>query len=147
MLIIAVLLVCFFDLFIVLLIPSTETMIFTTDGSAARYAVDFSALFIGLWALYFEGWRSCQSRWLLALMLFLVVSHFHAVNIHFEGAFIPNDLAIYDYKPMLECLIFFMMFMGIYSMKLQEDTVVKIKSSLSWVAIIYGLFAILQRLG
>lgn len=147
MLIAVLWLVFFFDLVIVLLIPSTETMIFTTDGSAARYSADFFAMLIGLYVLYQQGWKKLPSKWLMAFLVFMMVSHFHAINIHFDGAFIPTDLAIYDYKPMLECLMFFIMFMGIYTMKLTEQNIAKIKQSLCWIAVVYGIFSVLQRLG
>jgi hypothetical protein len=147
MLPIALYIVLFFDLLIMLLVPSTATLIFVPDGTAAWYVTDFVALFIGLHALYYTGWKKAPSAYLLAFMLFMLISHFHAINLHFEGTFIPNDLAIFDYKPMFDCLILFIMFMGIYSMTLSENAIQTIKKTLSWSAVGYAAFAILQRVG
>jgi hypothetical protein len=147
MLPIALCIVLFFDLLIMLLVPSTATLIFVPAGTTAWYVTDFVALFIGLHVLYYNGWKKAPSSWLLAFILFMLISHFHAVNIHFEGAFIPSDLAIFDYKPMFDCLVLFIMFMGIYSMNLNENAIQKIKKTLSWAAIAYAAFAILQRVG
>lgn len=144
---ICIIVVCFFDFLIALLTPSTETMIFVTDGSAARYGVDFIGLLVGMIALYKYGFVKLNNKPLIALMLFLIVSHFHAVNIHFAGAFIPNDMAIYDYKPMMECVLFFMMFMGILSLPIMKLDIDKVKETIAWTGTAYGLISIMQRFG
>lgn len=139
--------VCFFDALILLCIPTSETVIFTTDGSAARYAVDLCALAIGLFSMYQNGWKKLPSIEMGILLIIMLISHFHAPNINFQSLFIPKDHAIFDYKPMFEVVLFFMMFMGIYSMEITKERLYKIRQALVWIVTIYGVYAIFQRFG
>lgn len=144
---IALWLVCFFDAIILLCLPTAEKIMFSSDGSAARYIVDLMALGIGLTVLFTNGWKKLPSKALGLLLGLMLVSHFHAPNIQFQSTFLPPDHAIFDYKPMFEVLLFFVMFMGIYSMEIGDKLKNLIRQTLVWIPTIYAGFAILQRLG
>lgn len=144
---IALWVVCFFDAIILLCLPTAEKLMLSTDGSAARYVVDSMALGIGILVLSVSGWKKLPNITIGWILILMVVSHFHAPNIVFESIFLPHDHAIFDYKPMFELVLFFMMFMGIYSMEISVGVNNLINKSIVWIATIYGFFAVLQRFG
>lgn len=137
-------LVCFYDAIILLLLPSTTTILFPPDGSTVRYIVNFLAVGVGMLALVKHGFRCIPSKAIALFVLAMIISAVHSPNISMESTFIPHDSGIFNYKPMFECLVFFIMFMGIYSLKTDDN---KIFSSLAWIAALYGAYIIFQRLG
>lgn len=139
--------VCFFDALILLCLPTSEKLIFSTDGSAARYVVDFMCLAIGLTVLFTQGWKKLPSKAIGVMLLVMLVSHFHSPHIIFDGTFLPPDHAIFNYKPMFEAILFFMLFMGIVSMKITTDIKDIIRQTFVWIPTIYAAFAVLQRAG
>lgn len=144
---IALWLVCFFDALILLCLPTAEKIIFSTDGSAARYVVDLMCLAIGLIVLFTNGWQKLPSKLIGILLGFMLISHFHAPNITFDSLFMPKDHAIFDYKPMFEAILFFILFMGVYSMDISIRIRSLIRKSLVLIPTIYAGVAILQRFG
>ncbi len=144
---IALWVICFFDAIILLCLPTTEKVFFSTEGGAARYVVDFVAMAIGLFVLHKNGFEKVTNKYIALFLLLMIASHFHAPNIKFESIFLPNDHAIFDYKPAFEVLILFIMFLGIMSLKITAEMKYLIRKSLVWIPTIYGIFSVLQRFG
>lgn len=144
---IALWIVCFYDAIIMLLLPSSVQFILGTDGSAARYVVDITAIVITGYVLTNKGFNRLENKWILAFILLLIVSHFHSPNINFESTFIPKDMAIYNYKPLFEITIFFLMFLAISSIEITQSMLSKLFKSLCWISVIYSIYIILQRIG
>lgn len=144
---IALWIVCFYDAIVMLLLPSSVNFILGTDGSAARYVVDFMALAIAGYVLCVNGFNKLENKWIAIFILTMVVSHFHSPNINFQSVFIPKDMALYNYKPMFETLIFLFLFIGIMSIKFTQNSINKIFKSLCWIAVIYSIYIIFQKFG
>lgn len=144
---IAVYLVFFYDAIILLLLPSTSNLIFAPDGSAARYIVNILCVSAGMYALMTKGFKVLPNKALAGLLLVMVISAAHSPNISFESTFIPKDSGIYNYKPMLESVLLFLLFMGVYSIELTEKVVARIIKSLAWVGTIYGAYILFQKAG
>lgn len=138
--------VFFYDAILLLMLPSTANLILATDGSIPSFVTCLSALAIGMMGLN-NGFKAMPNYWALLLIFFVVFSSFHSPNITFDSTFLPHNSAIFNYKPMFECLIFLLMFMGIYSMELNNKTFNKTIQTLSWIAVIYAGYIIFQRLG
>ncbi len=98
--------VCFYDVLVAMLLPSTAIFILASDGSMARYIVNISAMSIGLWVLCKEGFRPLTNYWIAGLVLFMVFSAAHSPDIKFESAFTPKDSGLFNFKPMFESLVF-----------------------------------------
>lgn len=139
--------VMFYDALVMLLLPSSVQFILGTDGSAARFIVEFMGLAVAGWMMVHGGLRPLKNKWMAVFILLVVVSHFHSPNINFESYFLPKDMAIYNYKPMFELLVFFLMFLGVSNLSLSSDDVKRINKSFCWMAVIYSGYIILQRLG
>jgi hypothetical protein len=140
-------LVCFYDCTILLLVPSSATLILAADGTTARMIVDLCAIAIGLYALFTTGFKPLTNKWVLFFILFMVFSHFHGLNMSVSGPFCPPDMAVYDYKPMFEILMFLCMFMGIKSMLITPEYLDKLYRSFALIGIIYSAYILLQRIG
>lgn len=139
--------VCFYDAIILLLLPSSANFILGTDGSAARYIVDFSCLLLGFTVLCNYGFKPLRNKWIAAIMLLMVISHFHSANISFSSTFIPTDMAIYNYKPMFDAVLLLFMFIAIYSSIFTAESKKRIFKSFCWISVIYSCYMILQRIG
>lgn len=144
---IALWVVFFYDAMVMLLLPSGVNFILGSDGSTARYAVDIVALVISGYVLTTSGFKKLSNKWVVILLLIITASHFHSPNIHFESTFFPKDMAIYNYKPMFEVLVFFLMFLGVSSIDISKYSFQKIFKSLCWIAVIYSVYILLQRMG
>lgn len=144
---IALWIVFFYDAMVMLLLPSSVQFILGTDGSAARYVVDFMSLAIASNVLITSGFKKLENKWIAVFILLMVISHFHSPNINFASTFVPKDMAIYNYKPMFEILVFFLMFVAIASMEFTQDSIKNIFRSLCWIAVIYSVYLIFQRIG
>lgn len=144
---IALWVVFFYDAIIMLLLPSSVQFILGTDGSAARYVVDFMAILIAVSVLLTSGFKRLENKWIGAFLLAMIVSHFHSPNIKVDSTFIPSDFAIYNYKPMFEIVVFFLMFLGVSSIDFNRMLINKIFKSFCWVGVIYGSYILLQRCG
>lgn len=147
LLVISIWVVCFFDALILLCLPTTAKVNFATDGSTARYAVDFVCVAIGLLILFQNGWSKLPTRSMGLLLLAILISHFHAPDLHFDSTFMPKDTAIYDYKPLFEIFIFFMFFMGVYSSPITKESLRLLRLTFIWIPTVYAAFMILQRIG
>ena len=139
--------ICFYDALVMLLLPSSATMILAADGATSRMVVDITALGIGMWGFYLKGFKPIANRWLIYFVMFMIFSHFHSPNLDYEAGLIPTDMAIYNFKPMFEVLIFLLMFAAISNMNLTSHYRLKIYKSLAWIGAIYSLYIISQRLG
>lgn len=137
----------FYDAIVMLLLPSSVNFILGTDGSAARYVVDILAMGISLSVLLKSGFNRIENKWIGIFVILMIVSHFHSPNINFESTFIPKDMAIYNYKPMFEILLFLLMFLGISSMEFTTQSIKNIFKSLCWVSVIYSSYILFQRMG
>lgn len=144
---IALWIVLFYDVIVMLLLPSSVQFILGTDGSGARYIVDFLAIIISGYVLTTIGFKKLENKWILVFLLLMVISHFHSPNINFESTFVPKDMAIYNYKPMFEILVFFLMFLGITSIEFPKESINKIFKSLCWIAVIYSIYILFQIIG
>lgn len=144
---IALWIVFFYDAIVMLLLPSSVNFILGTDGSAARYVVDFISLAIAGYVLINSGFKKLENKWIALFLLVLVISHFHSPNIKFDSTFVPKDMALYNYKPMFEILVFFLMFMGVSSIEFTKESINKIFKSICWIAVIYGVYILLQKIG
>lgn len=141
---IAIWLVCFYDATILLLLPSTTTIMFSPDGSTVRYVVNILAIGLGMLALNSNGFKKVPSKSIAIFLLIIVISAVHSPNINFSSTFIPNDSGIFNYKPMFEMMVFFIMLMGVYSLDFDVN---KVFNSLAWIGAVYGSYIILQILG
>ncbi len=139
--------VCFYDAIIMLLLPSSVQFILGTDGSAARYIVDIMAIIISGHVLLTSGFKKIDNKWIVVFVLLMITSHFHSPNINFESTFVPKDMAIYNYKPMFEILVFLLMFLGITSIDFTKEVINKIFKSICWIAIIYSIYILFQKIG
>lgn len=137
-------LVCFYDAIILLLLPSTVDIFFPPDGSTVRYVVNILAVGVGMLALMSHGFRCIPSRAIALFILAMIISAVHSPNISMESTFMPHDAGIFNYKPMFEVLVFFLMFMGIYSLNFDAR---KMVVSLSWIGAIYGTYIVFQHIG
>ncbi len=137
-------LVCFYDAIILLLLPSTVNIFFPPDGSTVRYVVNFIAVGVGMLALLKHGFRVIPSKAIALFILAMIISAVHSPNISAESTFMPHDSGIFNYKPMFEILVFFIMFMGVYSLKTDD---INIFRTLSWIGAIYAIYIIFQRIG
>lgn len=144
---IAILLVCFYDALIVMLIPSSATFFLAEDGLAGAMVSTLLALTIGLWSLCSNGFKKLPNIWLAALLFFIVFSSFHSPNVIFDGAFIPKDIGLYNFKPMFLSLIYLLMFLGIYSSLISRESRINIGKAFSWTGIIYSAYIIFQHYG
>lgn len=139
--------VFFYDAIVMLLLPSSVNLIIGTDGSAARYVVDIAALGITSFVLINKGFKRLENKWIIIFLLAVVASHFHSPNINIDSAFVPKDMAIYNYKPMFELLAFTFMFLAIMSLDFTKELVDKIFKSICWISSIYGIYILFQRFG
>lgn len=139
--------VFFYDAIVMLLLPSSVQFLTGTDGSTARYVVDFISLAISGAVLFTNGFKKLENKWIAVFLLVVVASHFHSPNIVFDSAFMPKDVAIYNYKPMFEILVFFMLFMGISSIEFTQGAINKIYKAICWTGVIYGAYILLQKFG
>lgn len=144
---IALWIVLFYDAIVMLLLPSSVNLLAGTDGSAARFAVDMVAIILAGYVLTIKGFNKLENKWSAVFLALMVASHFHSPNIQFDSGFLPKDIAIYNYKPMLEIIIFFLMFMAVSSIELTQFGFNKIAKSLCWIAVIYSAYIVFQRLG
>lgn len=143
----AIYLVCFYDALVMLCLPSSATFILAEDGSAAQLVSVLTALGIGLCALYIYGFKKLENIWMAIILFFIVFSSFHSPNITFESIFTPKDPGLFNYKPMFECLVYFLMFLGICAIELTPEQRYKVESSISWTGILYSAYIILQHCG
>lgn len=134
--------VAFYEVVVMLLIPSSANVMFAGDGSASRYVVMMTAL--GLGFLCLSKGRFAIHKPLCVLLLFILVSSAHGPNIVFDSTFTPKDPGIWNYKPMFESMVFAMMFFGVSAMTFDAD---KIFKAMAWIGVIYSVYAILQRFG
>lgn len=139
--------VCFYDAVVMMLLPSSASLNVGTDGSLSRLVVDFMALAIAVLAVTTYGFKKLEQVWFGIFLVVLVVSHFHSPNLTFDSQFIPQDMAIYNYKPMFEILVFFLMFLGISSVEFTKEAIQRILQSFCWIGCAYSAYIILQRLG
>lgn len=140
----AIWLVCFYDAVLLLLLPSTATLLLAPDGSAARHVVTVLCLGIGAYVLNTQGFNRLPSRWVGWGLVAMAISAAHSPNISFESLFVPKDSGIYNYKPMFEVLVFFLLFMAVYTARLDPK---KLYQALAWVGLISAGYIILQHLG
>lgn len=140
-------LVCLYDAIILLLLPSTVTILFTSDGSSARYVVNFVALGLAMYALCNDGLKKLPNQAFGLFVLLMVISSAHSPNIQFESLFVPKDSAIFNFKPMFEILVFFLMFMGIYSLNVSREATQKVYKALAWLGVVSSIYIICQRVG
>lgn len=140
-------LVLFYDALIMLALPSTVTYVAGIDGSAARFITYLSAAFITGCVLYRYGFKRLPVIWLGLLLVFIIFSSFHCPNLHFEGPFTPSDPGLFNFKPMLECVLFFGLFMAMYSMPMEQDQLNSIFKTLAIAGAIISIYIIFQRLG
>ncbi len=143
----ALIAVCFYDALIMLLLPSTAIFILASDGSAARLVVNMVALGIGLSVLCQDGFKPCANKWFAIMAIFMVFSAAHSPNISFESTFTPKDSGLYNFKPMFEVMVFFLMFMGLSSMEIKEGAIERLFRTIAWIAVIYSGYILLQRVG
>lgn len=141
---IAIWTVCFYDVIILLMLPSTISIFFSPDGSSVRYIVNILAVGIAMLALTKNGFRCLPSKSIAIFLLAIIISAVHSPNIYVDSTFMPHDSAIFNYKPMFEMMVFFLMFMGVYSLNTNTEGLFK---SLALIGAIYGSYIILQRLG
>lgn len=147
MLSIALLLVCFYDAIIIMLIPSSATFLLAGDGMAASMISTLMAISIGLWVLYTFGFKKIQNHWICIFIFFIIFSSFHSPNIQFESVFTPKDPGLFNFKPMFESLVYFLMFMGIASLPYDCNNRGKINITLAYVGLIYSVYIIAQHCG
>jgi hypothetical protein len=102
---------------------------------------------IGIWVLQTQGFKPLNNRWVGILVIFMVFSSAHSPNIKFDSVFIPKDSGIFNFKPMFESLVFFLMFCGVQSMSLSQEQIQKIFKTITITALIYSIYIIIQRLG
>ncbi len=139
--------VCFYDAIVLLLLPSTTNLMMSADGSTARFVVDLVCLIIFGYVLINQGIKKIENKWIIAFLLLLIISHFHSPNINIESSFLPHDMAIYNYKPLFESVLFFLLFLGVSSIDLTNESFHKITQSLCLIAVIYAGYILLQRIG
>lgn len=139
--------VLFYDALIVLLLPSSVTFIGGTDGSMARFSCYLTAMAIIFCSLNQYGFKRLPVISLGALLCWIVFSSFHCPNIQFDSLFSPKDPGIFNFKPMLECVLFFLLFMAAYSMPMAMSLRQKVFKTLSISGAIISVYIILQRFG
>lgn len=144
---IILILVCFYDALLVLIIPSSATFLLAEDGGCGRMIATLGAMFIGLNVLYKYGFKQIPNLFMPLLIGFIVFSSFHSPNLTFDSVFIPKDSGIFNFKPMFEVLIYLLMFMGIISIPYIQLNKRRIGVILSWIGITYSCYMILQALG
>lgn len=140
---IAIVLVMFYDALVMLLLPSTVNIFCPPDGSMASFASFMCAIVIGMFAIYKYGICKLNNKWLLAVPVIMIFSHFHSQNIKFESSFVPKDMAIFNYRPMFMVLMFMFMGLGIYSSEINFNKIYKV---LGVIAIIYSVYIVFQRM-
>lgn len=144
---IAIFAVCFYDMILTLLLPSSATFIVGTDGGAARMICYLASLIIVGHVVCKQGFAKVTNIWIPLLLLFIVFSSFHCPNINFESLFTPKDAGIFNFKPMFECIMYFCLFMAVSSLPISTKDFLKIKKSIALVGIISSIYCILQYLG
>lgn len=144
---IALVLVCFYDVLIVMLIPSSATFLVAEDGGCARMVVYMLSIGIGLYALSKVGFKQSPNIWMSLFIIFMVFSSFHSPNITIDGAFIPRDSGLFNFKPMFEVIIYFLLFMGLFSLDITQKSKYRIGAAFSWIGIVYSTYIIFQHFG
>ncbi len=144
---IAILLVCFYDALIILLIPSSATFLLAGDGMAASMISMLMAMATGLGVLYTNGFNKLSNPWLAIFLFFMVFSAFHSPNIQFDSIFVPKDTGLFNFKPMFEALAYFFMYLGISNIELNKTAIDCIYKSFALVGIIYSLYIVAQHCG
>ena len=139
--------VCFYEAAIVLLLPSSTTLLWAEDGSASRMIVDLAAMAMGLFCLGESPRRPEVNIWVFAFLFFMLFSHFHAPNVSIDSPFVPQDTAIYDYKPMFEVLLFFIMFWGVSAYPFTCAELYVVSRTLGLIGVVYSVYVLMQRLG
>lgn len=140
-------LVLFYDTLIMLALPSTVTFVAGLDGSVGRFIVYLMSLLITGYVLVRHGFKTLPVIWLGLLLFFIIFSSFHCPNLQVEGPFTPKDPGIFNFKPMLECVLFFGLFMAMYSMPILSEELEGIFKTLAIAGTIISVYIIMQRLG
>lgn len=144
---IAILLVCFYDAIILMLIPSSATFLLAGDGMAASMICILTAMAIGLWVLLSQGFKPFKNKWSMVLLLFIAFSSFHSPNIKFVAEFVPKDAGLFNFKPLFEIMVYAFLLAGIASLPYSGAMKGRVGFTFAWVGLIYSAYVIIQHLG
>lgn len=144
---IALWLVCFYDAIVMLLLPSSATLLMAEDGSVGRFIAAMAACAIGLYVLTQYGFSKLSNKWIPALIVCIVFSSFHSPNVSFESIFVPKDPGLFNFKPMFEVFMYLLMFLGMCNIPFTILNKEKIYKTIAWIGIIYSGYIVLQHCG
>lgn len=141
---IAIVLVCFYDALLLAFIPSSATFFLAGDGMASEMVTYLMAIAIGLYSCTFKPFKVLPNKWLAGLLLFIVFSSFHSPNVQFSSAFTPKDPGLFNFKPMLESVLYFILICGVLSLSFSYR---RLGKTIGVTAIVYGIYIISQHIG
>jgi|GEM_PF-6400380 len=140
-------LVFFYDALLTLLLPSTVTAIFPSDGSVALFIVSIAALYFAYPLVRIQSIKPVPNAWIFLLFAWAVFSHFQSPNVRFESSFLPKDNGIYNFKPLVMSFLFLLMLWGIVNRNIPMCTLKTLGGFFAWTAIVYSGYVILQSMG
>lgn len=139
--------VLLYNALIMLALPSDITYLSGSDGSTARFIVYLGTSLIFLTGLCLHGFKKLSLPVIAMLIGWIIFSSQHCPNIHFDSLFAPKDSGLFNFKPMFECLLFFGMFMALYSWPLTIQIQDRLFKSLWVIGIITSVYLMFQHFG
>jgi len=122
------------------------TSVLTPDTRVAKeYVGIWLALIIGLTAIHF-GVKRVRNKWLLVLMGYLLLSTRFAMRLPLVMNDVPNP-HFGIWKPLFMALAFFLMFVGVQSIKFTRKNIDSLLSVMVWVGFAMSVYAIIQSFG
>ena len=141
---ITVLFVCFFDVVVKALLPSSASYSINPDGTSARMITECTAIGLSMFILCTSGFKKLENKSAAWFVFFILFASFHGPNLIFHSAYVPGDPCLFNFKPMFDVIVFFLMFMAICSINFDHEAKERIYKSFAWVGIIYSGYIICQ---